>query len=294
MKKFFIRSFIIIFALCLLCGCVPQIQPSAPSTVPTNTEPVTTVATKPSTEPTVETTTAPSEPATVPSTEPSTDPSTEPPTTTPTTTEHSDLYIPGLPVEDVIRYFNEVCLNAEFINSGDPTKLQKWNTPIRYRCNGTYTSADKYMLDMFVDWLNTIEGFPGMQEAGENDDVNLQFYFCEEAEYIERMGDNFYGTDGGVTFWYNGADEIYNAIISYRTEVEQYIRNSVILEEIYNGLGPINDTALRPDSVIYTDYSTPQRLSDIDELILKLLYHPQMRCGMNAAACEAVIRQLYY
>ena len=290
MKKFFIRSFMILLTLCLLCGCVPQIQPSAPTTVPTTTEPVTTAATVP----TVETTIAPTEAATVPSTEPSTEPSTAPTTEPPTTPEHSELYLPGLSVENVIRYFNEVCLNAEFVNSGDPTKLQKWITPIRYRCNGTCTSADQYMLDLFTDWLNTVEGFPGIREAGENESANLQIYFCEEAEYMDRLGDQFAGTDGGVTFWYNGADEIYEAIIGYRTEVDQYIRNSVILEEIYNGLGPINDTSLRPDSVIYTDYSTPQRLSEIDELILKLLYHPNMRCGMNAAQCEEVIRQLYY
>ena len=37
--------------------------------------------------------------------------------TDPTRPLHSDLYIEGLPVEDVIRYFNEVCLDAEFVNN---------------------------------------------------------------------------------------------------------------------------------------------------------------------------------
>ena len=83
-------------------------------------------------------------------------------------------------------------------------------------------------------------------------------------------------------------------MIGYRTDLAQEIRNSVILEEIYNGLGPINDTQLRRDSVIYSEYSIPQSLSQIDEVILKLLYHPKMQCGMSAAACEEVIRQLYY
>ena len=68
----------------------------------------------------------------------------------------------------------------------------------------------------------------------------------------------------------------------------------MILEEIYNGLGPIQDTQLRLDSIIYSGYSIPQSLTQVDELILRLLYHPQMQCGMNADACEEVIRQLYY
>ena len=107
------------------------------------------------------------------------------------------------------------------------------------------------------------------------------------------MGENFSYMDGGVTFWYN-EDEIFDAIICYRTDLDQYLRNSVILEEIYNGLGPIQDTALREDSIIYTEFSQPQALTQIDELLLKLLYHPEMQCGMNAEECENIIRRLYY
>ena len=111
---------------------------------------------------------------------------------------------------------------------------------------------------------------------------------------INLLGDNFYNCDGGVTFWYDGYNQIYNATICYRTDLNQHLRNSVILEEIYNGLGPVQDTNLRPDSIIYAEFTQPQALTEVDELILKLLYHPDMKCGMNAAQCEAVIRQLYY
>ena len=68
----------------------------------------------------------------------------------------------------------------------------------------------------------------------------------------------------------------------------------MILEEIYNGLGPIQDTSMRSDSIIYSEFSQPQNLTDIDELLLKLLYHPDILPGMNAQQCEQVIRALYY
>lgn len=210
------------------------------------------------------------------------------------TSEHSEYYIPGVSVEDVVRYFNEVSLDAEFVNSGDPTKLQRWETPIKYICTGEATNEDKEVMESLMEWLNTVEGFPGIYEAESETDANLHIYFCEEKEYLSKMGDNYQGTDGGVTFWYNGANQIYDGIIGYRTDIAQEIRNSVILEEIYNGLGPVNDTQLREDSLIYSGYSTPQSLTDIDELIIKLLYHPQMQCGMDAAACEEVIRKIYY
>jgi len=214
--------------------------------------------------------------------------------TAPTVTEasHSPLCIPGISVEEVIASFNEVCLQAEYINSGDPSVLQKWEMPILYCLNGSYTAADFEILSTFADALNAIEGFPGMQETFNAEEANLTIHFCDENTLVSLMGERFRDTDGAVTFWYR-EDAIFDAIICYREDIDQYTRNSVILEEIYNGLGPIQDTRLRPDSIIYSEFSQPQELSDMDWLILKLLYHPQLRCGMNAAECEAVIRALY-
>ena len=137
------------------------------------------------------------------------------------------------------------------------------------------------------------QGFPGCFETTDPATTSLEYYFCGQEEMVTRMGDNFRAMDGGVTFWYL-ENRIYDAIICCRTDIDQITRNSVILEELYNGLGPVQDTVLRPDSIIWEAYSSPQDLTETDWLILKLLYHPDMKCGMNSAECEAVIRQLYY
>ena len=268
--------FLVCLILCIMCltGC-DRLLPSIfePATEPIITEP----ATEPSTEPATEPVTEPTEPATEPATKPL----------------HSEFYIPDLAVEDVIRYFNEVCLDAEFSHAGDATLLQKWNTTIYYRLNGEYTDEDYATFISFCDWLNTIDGFPGIYAAEDNSQVNMRIYFCTQEVMLTIMGDTFIDTDGCVTYWYEN-DEIYDADICYRTDLDQYLRNSVILEEIYNGLGPIQDTQLRPDSIIYAAFSQPQALTEIDELILRLLYHPDIKCGMTAEECENVIRSLYY
>lgn len=220
-------------------------------------------------------------------------PPTDAPTEAPTLLPHSEFYIPGVEVEDVITYFNEVCLSAEFVNSGDPSFLQRWGAPISYRIYGNPTAEDLAKIEEFCGWLNTLFGFPGIYEADEDDYVNLRIHFCDQQTMVDLMGENFTWMDGGVTFWYND-DVIYDAIICIRTDLDQHLRNSVILEEIYNGLGPVQDTDLRPDSLIYSGFSEPQSLTEIDQLILRLLYHPDLTCGMNAAECKAVIRQLYY
>ena len=206
---------------------------------------------------------------------------------------HSELYIPEVSTEDVIRYFVEVCLGAEYIHSGDPSLLQKWEEPIAYILHGDPTAEDLDTLSGFTAWLNTIEGFPGISRTEDAAAANLRIHFCSQEMLLELMGQQFTGLDGAVTFWYQ-EDAIYDAIICCRTDLDQHLRNSVILEEVYNCLGPIQDTYLRPDSIIAQEFSTTQSLTKVDELILKLLYHPRMTCGMDSSQCEAVIRELYY
>lgn len=206
---------------------------------------------------------------------------------------HSNLYINNLAVEDVIKYFNEVCLDSEFVNSGNPKVVQKWTEPITYCLFGNPTIKDERIIKSFCEQVNQIHGFPGISQVSKDEFANLEIFFCDESEMIDRLGENFYGMDGGVTFWYE-ENEIYSSTICCRKDIYQKLRNSVIQEEIYNGLGPLQDTVLREDSLIYQEFSQPQKMTEIDILILKLLYHPDMLCGMNANECENIIRSLYY
>ena len=265
----------------LLCACaVPEA--TTPATVPTTADNV-------PTQITMVTTAAPSTEPTVP-TEAITEPTVPTAPATPTITP-----ISWVSTEEMISYFNEVCLDAEFVNAGDSSLLQKWAEPIYYEIFGQPTEADLEILGRFCEELNSIYGFPGIFPAREDMPqlTNLNIHFCTEAEMLDILGDNFVGCDGGVTFWYNGRNEINDATICCRTDLDQQVRNSVILEELYNGLGPVQDTWLRPESLIYAGYSTPQWMTNIDKVILQLLYHPDMACGMNEAECAAIIQNLY-
>jgi hypothetical protein len=255
----------IVLLLCLLAGCCTA-QPSDP-TIPDQS----TFSHESPSEATTE----------IPSTMPVAEP------------EHSALYIPGVSVEDVILYFNEVCLDGEFINSGNASYVQKWTAPIYYSLEGNYTDSDLTVLNTFGDWLNSVEGFPGFFPTDSLAMTNLNIHFCSQQDIVMLLGPNFENMDGGVTFWYD-FNEIYDAIICCRSDIHQYLRNSVLLEEIYNGLGPVQDTTLRPDSIIYQEFSQPQSLTAVDELIIRLLYHPDILPGMDASQCEQVIRSLYY
>ena len=229
-------------------------------------------------------------------TEATTIPTTEPPVeeTDPPLPEHSPLYIEGLDVEDVIWYFNEVCLATEYATgSGDPSLVQKWDEPVYYEILGDATEEDLVVIEDFFTWFNTVEGFFGAKPASDAHPANLRIYFTDEAGMTDVLGSDYTNMDGGVRYWYTD-NCIYTEDICILTRLDQTLRNSVILEELYNGTGLCQDTTIREDSIIYQYSSTNLSMSDIDKLLLQLAYHPAIRPGMNAEECENAIRNLYF
>lgn len=210
---------------------------------------------------------------------------------------HSSFYLEGFTPEQVVTYFAEVVLNAEYSSGeGDIHVVQKWTGPIRYMINGEATQKDREKLEELFAQLNAVEGFPGIEAAPLPIAMNMTLNFYNREDFQTYFGRvvNYEDADGAVEYWYyNETNQIHNAAVGYRTDIDQYTRNSVLLEEVINGLG-ITDTKLREDSITYQGFSQTQELSDMDWLILRLLYHPDIKCGMNLEQCRAVIKKLYY
>ena len=205
---------------------------------------------------------------------------------------HSPLYVEGVSVDDAIAYFAEVCLDTEFGDKTSGSLIRKWVEPFYYTVYGQPTDRDMEVLNRFVAEINSIENFPGMYpvESG----ADLEIYFYDQANFEALMGSDFVDSWGGVTFWFDGLSQIYTETISIRTDIPQDARDSIIAEEIYNGIGPVQDTSMRDDSLICQWSNSNYDMTAVDRLILQLLYHPSIQTGMDYAQCEAVIRQIYY
>lgn len=231
---------------------------------------------------------------TEPVTEQTLPPITLPDITVPTAPPHSHWYISDVSADDVITYFNEVALDTEFATGpGDAKLIQKWDQPIYYMLEGNYTQDDRGTICEFANFFNNMTGSPGMYETTDPLQKNLRICFTDSQGMVDILGNNFEYADGGVTYWYDN-DRIYDSTICITTYLEGTQRRSVILEELYNGTGLSQDTILRTDSLIYSYSDDAQWMTPVDQLLLMLLYHPQIQPGMNATQCEQVIRSLYY
>lgn len=205
---------------------------------------------------------------------------------------HSVYYADRVSVDKMAYYFNDVCFGSEYGASLSKQTLAKWQDPIMLYIDGVATMSDYEVLMDFLDFLNDIDGFPGIMQIRDKTQANLVVHFYGQAQFITETNRN--DADGLATFNYETATGVItDGDVYIRTDIDQTNRNSVILEELYQVLGPTKDTLVRKDSIIY-QRSNPEKLSDVDKSIMRLLYCERITAGMTAAESEEIIREVYY
>lgn len=203
----------------------------------------------------------------------------------------------GYTAQQIADFFCEVALDAEYsLGDGDSHALQKWLQPIYYSVYGYPSADDVQRIEEFAEQLNQVEGFPGMYPAQNTEQENCTIRFLPKDEMNLEASHVVNGEDThGICQWdyYIDSNEIHTMRVWIRSDIEQNVRNSVILEEIINSLGMGNDSLLREDSIIYQNYSETQELSEMDWLLFEILYSEQMHCGMYEQQCREIIEKMY-
>lgn len=69
---------------------------------------------------------------------------------------------------------------------------------------------------------------------------------------------------------------------------DDYLFNRCLVEEVLQGLGPMNDSDALPDSV-FNDTSRHAHFTSFDRALLNVLYHPAIRPGMTGAQAQAAL-----
>ncbi len=262
----------------LLCLCMAVLL-SACFPLPVPTEPAETFP--PVTEP----------PVTIP-------PVTAPPVTVPPETEppHSPYYLPYYLPEDVVFWFQEVALAGEFPEDPEDManyQVKRWENEIRYQIVGAPTEEDLVTVRDFWDRMGQIKGFPPVTETDCAEDANYVIHFYTHQDMMESDETIDNATNGFVRVWWNGNLELESAMVYICTEDEQHYRNRVIRHELYQSLGMLQDT-IREDSMIYQMTLEADDYSELDMLLMQLLYHEDIAVGMGIEECTQVIEALYY
>lgn len=101
------------------------------------------------------------------------------------------------------------------------------------------------------------------------------------------------GADGWFTISWNGAFELTRALVFIDPALELRWLRHTALEELYQALGPSNDSGLVRDSLLYErtdDFGSHQRLARVDVEVLQLLYR-ELAPGAGERAIRAAMNR---
>ena len=176
----------------------------------------------------------------------------------------------------------DCAFSAEY--GDEHSSLLRWESPIFVYVGGNATREDLKQTDEFLMQLSfRVPLFPPIQRVEDEALANVTLYFVPKNDMAAYVSNYLPGNDGFVTYFYRD-NVIYAAEIAVSSDdTTQAERNGILREELVNGFGLGKDHYRYSDSVIYEPYNTAQTLSEVDWLMLNMVYSPYVWPGMTAA-----------
>ncbi len=188
-----------------------------------------------------------------------------------------------------LEYFLDIALESEF-GSRDNSVI-KWTKDLKIKIFGSPTSQDIETVEEVVNELTDIVGTAIQMEIVESY-PNVEIYFVPPSDYHIYEPKSSPASMGYVWCSYDEY-EIYEATILISSKVmSQSLRSHLIREELTQSLGLLNDTWQyeRQDSIFYEGSSDTTWYSEIDKIIIAMLYNQHIAPGMNEEEIQLVLK----
>ncbi len=215
-----------------------------------------------------------------------------------------------------IALFDEYTIsNGQYIQRETPTYIRRWEGPVTVRTVfGPSTSTAQRNRDIrdvtkFTRQLAGLTGLDMGMTQSEDADIHVLFLSKPEQEAfvpeLQRLFpnvgpaviDSFLNSPINVfcaafAFAKPGSRGVYEkAIILIKGEHNELMRRSCINEEMAQAMGLSNDSRTARPS-IFNDDEEFALLTLHDQILLRMLYDPRLRAGMNAAEVRPLLPQI--
>jgi len=195
----------------------------------------------------------------------------------------------------VIGYFKEVALGFEFGTASEVTR--KWKTQMNVFIGGDPSPALTAELDRIIGELDTLitDGFK-ITIVTDTLQSNYYLYFGSGDNYAKIFPSQagYVGSNWGLfSVWFNGSNEITNATMyvdTYRADL--VAQKHLLREEFTQSMGMAKDSYQYQASIFQQAWTTTNEYAEIDRDVIRLLYHPKMGVGLNAAQVDPVLKEI--
>ena len=203
--------------------------------------------------------------------------------------------------------------SGSFVQSETPSILRKWTGPVRVGLRfGASVPADRRATDRarvgsYLARLSQITGHPiSLSDTAPNFWIHvvsederealgpvlqstLPGLSASDIADVTQMPRSTYCLVYALSSGNSGAYT--RAVAVIRAEHPDLLRQSCFHEEIAQGLGLANDSP-RARPSIFNDDEEFAFLTDHDELLLRMLYSPELRPGMSASVARPIVESL--
>lgn len=196
---------------------------------------------------------------------------------------------PDVSADKTFEYFKEVTLKSEF-GSSDNGIVKKWMVPIKLEIAGLPTPEDLQTVEAVTRELELLTKLP--IEFVKPNTGNMRIRFTPE-ENFKKFIPTYQPRNSGF-FWLNWDEtkQITGAeILISTTGVTQKERSHLIREELTQAFGLPADSDKYPDSIFYQQWTDITEYSSLDKKLIKMLYNPQVKPGMNGSQLEKLWRE---
>ncbi|WP_350287381.1 DUF2927 domain-containing protein [uncultured Croceitalea sp.] len=207
--------------------------------------------------------------------------------------------------KEIIDYFKEIALQSEFTDN--PEKVIKWKESVfLYIVKEKGFKDQMSAIERTINEINQLatDGFK-IEITENHTNSNIILYLCNK-ERVKELDPEFYKKFNDLTYdvagFVNGEAlpetyELNKAKIFINTENTIDGQESTILEEITQSLGLAFDSKKYPTSIFYEDkYKLEEetmQYSQLDKEIIRLLYHPKMKPGLDTNELDSVILGIF-
>lgn len=197
--------------------------------------------------------------------------------------------------ESVVSYFKEIALGFEFGTASEITR--RWEGPMKIFVGGKPTPELLTELNRIIVEINdlTTTSF-FVQTINDSTQSNFYIYFGSADSFARKFPvvSPFVAANYGLfNVYWEGSNELtkgYMYVDIFRPN--QTEQKHVLREELTQSLGLGRDSDLYPESIFLQSFSIKTDYAKIDRDLVRLLYHPKMRIGMDRNEVDAALQSI--
>ena len=196
---------------------------------------------------------------------------------------------------DVIDYFKDIALGFEFGNASNITR--KWNSGMKVFIGGEPSFellAEFEKIRAEINKLST-DDF-NVTVVSDSLQSNYYIFFGSGTKYAEMFPEesNLVNSNWGLFYLsWNGQNQFFSGhmyvdIIRANSMEQKHL----LREEFTQSLGFARDSHLYMESIFQSDWTTTLEYANIDQDLIRLLYHPEMSVGLNELEVDNALREI--